>query len=241
MMRGYRPILDAVLRFPKATLLLAGVLLLSAIIPMSRLGSEFMPAMDEGTLLYMPTALPGLSAGKAAQLLQLTDRMIKTVPEVDHVFGKAGRADTATDPAPLEMFETTITFKPKSQWRPGMTMDKIKAQLNQAVHVPGLSNLFVPPLRNRIDMLATGIKSPIGIKVLGGDPATLQTVADQIEAVAREVPGVGSAIAERAASGRYVDVHIRPVEAARYGLTQQAVQQLIATVVGGDPIGQTVE
>jgi len=223
------------------TLVLAGELFLSAVIPMSQLGSEVMPAMDEGTLLYMPTALPGLSAGKASQLLQLTDRMIKTVPEVAHVFGKAGRADSATDPAPLEMFETTITFKPKDQWRPGMTMAKIKAELNQAVHVPGLTNLFVPPLRNRIDMLATGIKSPIGIKVLGNDPTTLQTVADQIEAVARNVPGVGSAIAERAASGRYVDVHIRGLDAARYGLTQERVQQLIATVVGGDPIGQTVE
>ena len=237
----YRPILEAVLRYPKATLLLAGILLLSAVVPSSRLGSEFMPAMDEGTLLYMPTALPGLSAGKAAQLLQLTDRMIKTVPEVDHVFGKAGRAETATDPAPLEMFETTITFKPKDQWRPGMTMDKIKAELDKAVHVPGLTNLFVPPIRNRIDMLATGIKSPIGIKVLGTDPAVLQTVADQIEVVAKGVPGVGSAIAERAASGRYVDVHIRRDEAARYGLTQQQLQQLIATVVGGDPVGQTVE
>jgi Cu(I)/Ag(I) efflux system membrane protein CusA/SilA len=241
LMRGYRPILEAVLRHSKVALLLAGLLLLTALAPLSQLGSEFMPAMDEGTLLYMPTALPGLSAGKASQLLQLTDRMIKTVPEVAHVFGKAGRADTATDPAPLEMFETTITFKPKDQWRPGMTMAKIKDELNKAVHVPGLSNLFVPPLRNRIDMLATGIKSPIGIKVLGTDPATLQTVADRIEAVARTVPGVGSAIAERAASGRYVDVHIRPLDAARYGLTQQRVQQLIATVVGGDPIGQTVE
>ena len=241
LMRGYRPILEAVLRYPKMTLVLAGVLLLSAVIPMSQLGSEFMPAMDEGTLLYMPTSLPGLSAGKASQLLQLTDRMIKTVPEVAHVFGKAGRADSATDPAPLEMFETTITFKPKDQWRAGMTMAKIKAELNQAVHVPGLTNLFVPPMRNRIDMLATGIKSPIGIKVLGNDPTTLQMVADQIEAVARNVPGVGSAIAERAASGRYVDVHIRGLDAARYGLTQERVQQLIATVVGGDPIGQTVE
>ena len=165
----YRPILEAVLRYPKTTLTLAGLLLLTALLPISRLGSEFMPAMDEGTLLYMPTALPGLSSGKAAQLLQLTDRMIKTVPEVEHVFGKAGRADTATDPAPIEMFETTITFKPKAQWRPGMTMDKLKMELNQAVHVPGLTNLFVPPLRNRIDMLATGIKSPIGIKVLGSD------------------------------------------------------------------------
>ena len=241
LMRGYRPILEAVLRYPKATLVLAGILLLTALVPLSRLGSEFMPPMDEGTLLYMPTALPGLSAGKASQLLQLTDRMIKTVPEVDHVFGKAGRADTATDPAPLEMFETTITFKPKDQWRPGMTMDKIKAELNQAVHVPGLTNLFVPPIRNRIDMLSTGIKSPIGIKVLGTDLETLQTVADRIETVAKTVPGVSSAIAERPTSGRYVDVHIRRDAAARYGLSQQQLQHLIATVVGGDPIGQTVE
>ncbi len=237
----YRPVLEAVLRYPKATLLLAGLLFLTALLPLSRLGSEFMPAMDEGTLLYMPTALPGLSAGKAAQLLQLTDRMLKTVPEVDHVFGKAGRADTATDPAPMEMFETTITFKPKDQWRPDMTMDKLKAELDAAVQVPGLTNLFVPPIRNRIDMLATGIKSPIGIKVLGANVATLQTVADQIEVVARGVPGVSSAVAERAASGRYVDVHIRRADAARYGLSQQQVQELIATVVGGEPIGQALE
>mgnify|MGYP001097372953 FL=1 len=241
LIRGYRPLLEAVLHHPKATLVLAGVLLLTALVPMAKLGSEFMPAMDEGTLLYMPTALPGLSAGKASQLLQLTDRMIKTVPEVDHVFGKAGRADTATDPAPLEMFETTITFKPKDQWRPGMTMDKIKAELDKAVHVPGLTNLFVPPIRNRIDMLSTGIKSPIGIKVLGTNLAALQTVADRIETVAKTVPGVSSAIAERPTSGRYVDVAIRRDAAARYGLTQERVQQLIATVVGGDPIGQTVE
>ncbi|MEI7036573.1 CusA/CzcA family heavy metal efflux RND transporter [Fulvimonas yonginensis] len=241
LVRAYRPVLDTVLRFPKATLLVAGVLLLSALLPSSRLGSEFMPAMDEGTLLYMPTALPGLSAGKAAQLLQLTDRMIKTVPEVAHVFGKAGRAETATDPAPLEMFETTITFKPESQWRPGMTMERLRQELDKAVKVPGLTNLFVPPIRNRIDMLATGIKSPIGIKVLGTDPAILQTVADRIERVARQVPGVRSAVAERAASGRYVDVRIRPLDAARYGLTQAGVQRTIATVVGGAPIGQTVE
>ncbi|TAM08571.1 MAG: efflux RND transporter permease subunit, partial [Rhodanobacter sp.] len=237
----YAPVLDAVLRWPKTTLALGGLLLVTALVPLSRLGSEFMPAMDEGTLLYMPTALPGLSVGKASQLLQLTDRMIKTVPEVAHVFGKAGRADTATDPAPLEMFETTITFKPKDQWRPGMTMDKIKAALNRAVHVPGLTNLFVPPIRNRIDMLSTGIKSPIGIKVLGTDLVALQSVADRIETVARTVPGVRSAIAERPASGRYVDVHIHRDAAARYGLTQDQVQQLIATVVGGDPIGQSIE
>ncbi|NID17347.1 efflux RND transporter permease subunit [Luteibacter yeojuensis] len=237
----YRPLLDTVLRFPKTTLALAALLFASAVFPWSRLGSEFMPPMDEGTLLYMPTALPGLSAGKAAQLLQLTDRMIKTVPEVDHVFGKAGRADTATDPAPLEMFETTITFKPMNQWRPGMTMAKLKDELNRAVHVPGLTNLFVPPIRNRIDMLATGIKSPIGIKILGGDPASLQAVADSVEAVARTVPGVASAVAERSASGRYVDVRVRRADAARYGLTQSQVQSIIGTVVGGDPVGQTVE
>ncbi|MDO1530560.1 CusA/CzcA family heavy metal efflux RND transporter [Fulvimonas sp. R45] len=237
----YRPILDTVLRWPKATLGLAALVLLTALMPLSRLGSEFMPAMDEGTLMYMPTALPGLSSGKAAQLLQLTDRMLKTVPEVAHVFGKAGRADTATDPAPLEMFETIITLKPKDQWRPGMTMAKIKADLDRAVHVPGLTNLFVPPIRDRIDMLSTGIKSPIGIKVLGTDLTTLQTVADRIEAVAQTVPGVSSAVAERPTSGRYVDVHIHRDEAARYGLTQEQIQQLIATVVGGDPVGQSIE
>jgi copper/silver efflux system protein len=237
----YRPVLNKVLRYPKMTLALAGMLLLSAAVPLSQLGSEFMPPMDEGTLLYMPTALPGLSAGKASQLLQLTDRMIKTVPEVDHVFGKAGRAESATDPAPMEMFETTITFKPKDQWRRGMTMAKLKVELGKAVQVPGLTNLFVPPIRNRIDMLATGIKSPIGIKVLGPDPSSLQTVADRIESIAKTVPGVSSAIAERAEGGGYVDVHIRREDAARYGLTQQQVQELIATVVGGDPIGQTVQ
>ncbi|HST27161.1 MAG TPA: CusA/CzcA family heavy metal efflux RND transporter [Rudaea sp.] len=237
----YRPVLDAVLRRPRITLLLAAALLASAALPLLRLGSEFLPAMDEGTLLYMPTALPGLSAGKAAQLLQLTDRMIKTVPEVAHVFGKAGRADTATDPAPLEMFETTITLKPKDEWRPGMTMDKIKAELDRAVKVPGLTNLFVPPIRNRIDMLATGIKSPIGIKVLGPDVITLENVADRIEVVARGVAGVRSAVAERSAGGRYVDVDIHRDAAARYGLSQRQVQELIATVVGGEPIGQAIE
>jgi Cu(I)/Ag(I) efflux system membrane protein CusA/SilA len=241
LMLLYRPVLERVLRYPKTTLVFAGALLLSAAWPLSQLGSEFMPAMDEGTLLYMPTALPGLSAGKATQLLQLTDRMIKTVPEVEHVFGKAGRAETATDPAPLEMFETTITFKPKSQWRPGMTMDKLKLELDRAVKVPGLTNLFVPPIRNRIDMLSTGIKSPIGIKVLGSDAASLQRVASQIETVARSVPGVSSAIAERVDDGRYVDVRIDRVAAARYGLTQEDVQSLIATAVGGEAIGESVD
>jgi Cu(I)/Ag(I) efflux system membrane protein CusA/SilA len=237
----YRPVLDAVLRFPRTTLALAGVVLLLSLIPLLRLGSEFMPPLEEGTLLYMPSALPGLSAGKASQLLQQTDRMLKTVPEVDHVFGKAGRAETATDPAPLEMFETTITFKPRSQWRPGMTPEKLREELNRAVKVPGLTNLFVPPIRNRIDMLATGIKSPIGIKVSGPDVAVLAQLSDRIEQVARKVPGVSSALAERIAGGRYLDVKVKPDVAARYGLSQADVQRLIATVVGGEPVSETIQ
>ncbi|WP_159017252.1 efflux RND transporter permease subunit [Cognatiluteimonas profundi] len=237
----YRPALDVVLRNPRVTLLLAGLALLLSALPLLRLGSEFMPALDEGTLLYMPTALPGLSAGKAAQLLQQTDRMIKTVPEVAHVFGKAGRADSATDPAPLEMFETTVTFKPRSQWRPGMTPAKLRGELDRAVHVPGLTNLWVPPIRNRIDMLATGVKSPIGIKVMGPDIAVLARLGDRIEQIARTVPGVNSAIAERVTGGRYLDVAIRTDAAARYGLSQAQVQRLIGTVVGGEPIAETIE
>ena len=241
LIAAYRPLLEWVLRHPRGTLLAAAAALLLGAIPLSRLGSEFMPAMDEGTLLYMPTALPGLSAGKAAQLLQQTDRMIMSVPEVAHVFGKAGRAETATDPAPLEMFETTVAFKPRAQWRPGMTPRKLREELDRAVQVPGLTNLWVPPIRNRIDMLATGIKSPIGIKVSGPDVAELARLGEQVERVARGVPGVSSAVAERIAGGRYLDVRIRPQAAARYGLTQAGLQQLIDTVVGGTPIAQTIE
>ena len=241
LIAAYRPVLEAVLRFPKLTLVLAAVVLAATALPLTRIGSEFMPPLDEGTLLYMPTALPGLSAGKATQLLQLSDRMIKTLPEVEHVFGKAGRADSATDPAPLEMFETTVTFKPRSQWRPGMTMDRLRDELDRAVRVPGLTNLWVPPIRNRIDMLATGIKSPIGIKVSGRDTEALDVLAGEIAAVAKTVPGVSSAVAERVSGGRYVDVKIRPVEAARYGFNQRALQELISTVVGGEPIGETIE
>ncbi|WP_372363576.1 efflux RND transporter permease subunit (plasmid) [Xanthomonas sp. NCPPB 3583] len=241
LIAGYRPVLDAVLRFPRLTLALGGVMLLLTLIPYVRIGSEFMPPLNEGTLLYMPTALPGLSSGKAGQLLQQSDRMIKTVPEVAHVFGKAGRADTATDPAPIEMFETTVTFKPRDQWRPGMTMDKLRAELDAAVKVPGLTNLWVPPIRNRIDMLATGIKSPIGIKVSGPDTQVIEQVSEQVERVAKTVDGVSSSLAERITGGRYVDVRIRPVVAARYGLSQADLQRLIATVVGGDAIGETIE
>jgi len=241
LIAGYRPVLDRVLRHPWLTLGLSGLVLALTLIPYLRVGSEFMPPLEEGTLLYMPTALPGLSADKARQLLQLSDRMIKTVPEVAHVFGKAGRAETATDPAPIEMFETTVTFKPRSRWRPGMTPEKLRQELDAAVKVPGLTNLWVPPIRNRIDMLATGIKSPIGIKVSGPDIGVIERLSSEVERVAKTVPGVSSALAERVTGGRYVDVRIRPEVAARYGLSQADLQQLIATVVGGEPIGETIE
>lgn len=214
----YKPALDAVLRWPKMTLLVAVLVFLTGLWPASRLGGEFLPPLDEGDLLYMPTALPGLSAQKASELLQQTDRLIKTVPEVAHVFGKAGRADTATDPAPLEMFETTIQFKPKDQWRPGMTPDKLVEELDRTVQVPGLANLWIPPIRNRIDMLATGIKSPIGVKVYGTDLAQIDKATQAVEKIAKTVPGVSSALAERLTGGRYIDVDIDRVAAARYGL-----------------------
>jgi len=241
LIAAYRPLLEAVLKHPRSTFAAAAMVLVLTVIPYSRLGSEFMPPLEEGTLLYMPTALPGLSAGKVSELLQVTDRMIKTVPEVEHVFGKAGRADTATDPAPLEMFETTITFKPRSEWREGMTPEKLRKELDAAVKVPGLTNLFVPPIRNRIDMLATGIKSPIGIKVSGSDIDVLARLGDRIEQVAKTVPGVSSALAERIAGGRYLDITARPETAARYGLSQADIQRLIATIIGGDAVAETIQ
>ncbi|MGE5097183.1 MAG: efflux RND transporter permease subunit [Betaproteobacteria bacterium] len=237
----YRPLLEAVLRFPKVTLLVALVLAMVTLWPASRLGGEFLPPLDEGDLLYMPSALPGLSAGKATQLLEQTDRLIKTVPEVARVFGKAGRAETATDPAPLEMFETTIQFKPREQWRAGMTPDKLVEELDRIVKVPGLSNIWVPPIRNRIDMLATGIKSPVGVKVAGTDLATIDRITAQMERVLKDVPGVTSAFAERLAGGRYIDVNIDRDAASRYGLNVADVQSVVSAAIGGDNIGETVE
>lgn len=237
----YKPALDAVLRWPKATLLVAVLVFLTGLWPASRLGGEFLPPLDEGDLLYMPTALPGLSAQKASELLQQTDRLIKTVPEVAHVFGKAGRADTATDPAPLEMFETTIQFKPKDQWRPGMTPEKLVEELDRTVQVPGLANLWIPPIRNRIDMLATGIKSPIGVKVYGTELAQIDKATLAVEKIAKTVPGVSSALAERLTGGRYIDVDIDRVAAARYGLNIADVQSIVAGAIGGQTIGETVE
>jgi Cu(I)/Ag(I) efflux system membrane protein CusA/SilA len=237
----YRPALEAVLRWPKATLLVALLLLGTTAWPLMRLGGEFLPPLDEGDLLYMPSALPGLSAQKAGELLQATNRMIKSVPEVERVFGKAGRAETATDPAPIEMFETTIQLKPREQWRAGMTPEKLVEELDRAVKVPGLSNLWVPPIRNRIDMLATGIKSPIGVKVSGTSLAAIERVATEIEQVAKGVPGVSSVLAERLTGGRYVDVQIDRAAAARYGLNIGDVQALVAGAIGGENIGETVE
>jgi Cu(I)/Ag(I) efflux system membrane protein CusA/SilA len=241
LIAAYRPALDAVLRFPKTTLVLAAALLALTAVPVMRLGGEFMPALDEGDLLYMPSALPGLSVSKAAQLLQQTDRLIKTVPEVERVFGKAGRADTATDPAPLEMFETTIQFKPRDQWRAGMTPDKLVEELDRVVKVPGLSNVWVPPIRNRIDMLATGIKSPVGIKVAGADLGTIDRLTTQIEAAVKGVPGVSSALAERLTGGRYIDVDVDRLAAARHGLSVAEVQAVVSTAIGGDNIGEVVQ
>lgn len=200
-----------------------------------------MPPLDEGDLLYMPSALPGIGAGKVAQLLQQTDRLIKTVPEVQTVFGKAGRAESATDPAPLEMFETTIQFKPRDQWRPGMTTDKLVEELDRIVKVPGLSNIWVPPIRNRIDMLATGIKSPVGVKVAGASLQEIDRITGEIERVVKRVPGVSSALAERLNGGRYVDIHIDRDAAARYGLNIADVQSIVSSAIGGDNVGETVE
>ncbi len=241
LIKAYRPLLDTMLRWPRATLAVAVLMLAVTAWPMLRLGGEFMPPLDEGDLLFMPTALPGLSAGKAAELLQQTDRLIKTLPEVATVHGKAGRAESATDPAPLEMFETTIQFKPKSEWRSGMTPDKLVEELDRIVRVPGLSNIWVPPIRNRIDMLATGIKSPVGVKVSGADLAEIDRITGEIERAVKNVPGVSSALAERLTGGRYVDITINRDAAARFGLNIADVQSVVASAVGGENVGETVE
>jgi Cu(I)/Ag(I) efflux system membrane protein CusA/SilA len=241
LIRVYRPALDRVLEHPKITIAVAVLILATTLWPMSRLGGEFLPPMDEGDLLYMPSALPGLSAQKAAQLLQQTDRMIRTVPEVETVFGKAGRAESATDPAPLEMFETTIRFKPREQWRAGMTPEKLVDELDRAVQVPGLTNIWIPPIRNRIDMLATGIKSPIGVKIAGANLEEIDRVSQQVEAVAKRVAGVSSALAERLVGGRYIDIDIDRRDAARYGLNIADVQSIVSSAIGGETVGETVE
>ena len=237
----YQPLLNRVLGAPRAVLGGALVVLVVTLYPITHIGGEFMPPLDEGDLLYMPSALPGISAGKVSELLQQTNRLIKTVPEVASVFGKAGRAETATDPAPLEMFETTIQFKPRREWRAGMTPEKLVEELDRIVRVPGLSNIWVPPIRNRIDMLATGIKSPVGVKVAGTNLKEIDRIAAAVERVVARVPGVTSAFAERLTGGRYIDVTIDRDGAARYGLNVSDVQSIVSSAIGGDNVGETVE
>ncbi|WP_186034758.1 efflux RND transporter permease subunit [Burkholderia gladioli] len=238
--RLYAPLIAATLRRPWVAIGLAALALLLTAIPLSRLGGEFMPPLDEGDLLYMPTALPGISVDKAAELLQQTDRLIRTVPEVETVFGKSGRADSATDPAPLEMFETTIRFKPRSQWRPGMTPQKLVDELDRIVRVPGLSNVWVPPIRNRLDMLSTGIKTPVGVKITGPELVGIDRVAAQVEQAVKGVPGVSSALAERLNGGRYIDVDIDRLAAARYGLSVAELQSFVTTAIGGENLGEVI-
>jgi Cu(I)/Ag(I) efflux system membrane protein CusA/SilA len=241
LIAAYRPLLAAVLRAPRLTLAVAALFAASTLVPITRIGTEFIPPLYEGDLLYMPSALPGLSPGKAAEILQLTDRLIATVPEVKSVFGKIGRAESATDPAPLEMVETTVQLKPQSEWRPGMTPEKLVEELDRLVKIPGLSNIWIPPIRNRIDMLATGIKSPLGIKVAGGDLAEIERVSAAIERAVKDVPGVSSVLAERVQGGRYIDVKIDRHAAARYGLSIADVQSVVSAAIGGENIGETIE
>jgi len=244
----YRPLISWVLKMPGTVLVAAMLVAVSMAWPLSgwwplggKLGSEFMPPLDEGDLLYMPTTFPAISVGKAQELLQQTDKLIKTVPEVQRVFGKIGRADTATDPAPLTMIETTILLKPRDQWREGMTPEKLKQHLNQVVNIPSLSNTWIPPIKTRIDMLATGIKTPIGIKVAGEDLAVIQDIGEQIESLLKSVPGTATVFSERVAGGRYVMVDIDRVAASRFGLNIADVQEIVRTAVGGMNVAESVE
>ncbi|MFA5937751.1 MAG: efflux RND transporter permease subunit [Sinimarinibacterium sp.] len=237
----YRPVIHKVLAHPRATLTVALLVALATIWPATRLGSEFMPPLDEGDILYMPTALPGLSVGKAAQILQQTDRVLKAFPEVQRVFGKIGRAESATDPAPLEMIETTVMLKPISEWRAGITTEKLIDEMDAALKIPGMGNVWVQPIRNRIDMLATGIKSPVGIKIAGPDLSVIQRIGDKIEAVVKAVPGTASAFSERVSGGRYIEVTPDRVAAARYGMSIADVQRIVAVAIGGENVGETVE
>lgn len=241
LVRLYQPLLMGVLRRPKTTLFAALLVLIGGLYPVEKLGGEFLPQIAEGDILYMPSTLPGVSSSEAAAMLQKTDKLIRTVPEVATVFGKAGRADTATDSAPLEMIETTIQLKPESEWRPGMTMEKIIDELDKTVRLPGLANLWVMPIRNRIDMLSTGVKSPIGIKGSGQSLADIDGAAEQIEEAAKTVPGVVSAIAERLTGGRYVEVSVDRLKAARWGLTVAGVQSYVKSAVGGEMAGDVVD
>ncbi|MDJ0794520.1 MAG: efflux RND transporter permease subunit [Woeseiaceae bacterium] len=241
LITAYRPLINAVIRAPKATLALASLILVAGLWPTTRIGSEFMPTLDEGDLMYMPTTYPGVSIDKAREILQHTDKMIMTVPEVKRVFGKIGRADTATDPAPLTMIETVIQFKPREEWRVGMTPELLRAELDRVVQYTGLTNAWVMPIKTRIDMLATGIKTPVGIKVAGPDLNVIEGIGRQLEQVLDTVPGTASVYSERVAGGRYVDVEIDRERASRFGLNIDDVHDIIRSAVGGMNVTQTVE
>ena len=237
----YRPVIRLALRFKAATILFAVAILAVSLWPAMRLGTEFMPNLNEGTLFYMPTTLPGLSVTKAAELVQTQDKIIKSFPEVASVWGKAGRAATATDPAPTEMFETVINLKPESEWRPGMTVDKLIAEMDKALQFPGVSNAWTMPIKARIDMLSTGIRTPVGVKVLGTDLAEMEKLARQIEAVIRTVPGTTSAYAERVIGGYYLNIDPDRAQLARYGLMVGDLQNVVAMALGAEPVTTTVE
>lgn len=241
LIAGYRPFVGAVLKYPWLMVLVAVLAMASMIWPLQRIGSEFMPDLNEGDLLYMPSSYPAISAGKMAQVLQQTNKLIKQIPEVETVHGKAGRAETATDPAPLTMVETTIRLKPQDEWRQGMTMDKIKAELDRLVDVPSLTNVWIMPIKNRIDMLATGIKTPVGIKVAGPDLSVIAKVGEELEKVVRDVPGTASVYAERVTGGRFIDIDIDRMRAARFGLNIADVQDIVRTAVGGMKVTESVE
>ena len=241
LIAAYMPLLKTVLRFPKLTLLITVVIAASSLWPLQRIGSEFMPALDEGDLMYMPTTYPGISIGQARELLQQTDKLIASVPEVETVFGKVGRAETATDPAPLTMIETFIQLKDRSEWRPGVTTESLKQELDALVRLPGLTNAWVMPIKTRIDMLATGIKTPVGIKVAGADLDQIQIIGQELERILAEVPGTASVYSERVAGGRYIKVDIDREKASRFGLNIADVQQVVASAIGGMNVTQTVE
>jgi Cu(I)/Ag(I) efflux system membrane protein CusA/SilA len=241
LIAGYRPFIDLAIRRPVMVLLAAGLVLASAAIPLSRMGSEFMPDLDEGDILYMPSAFPGVSAGKVTELLQQTNRLIMTVPEVLTVHGKAGRAETATDPAPLTMIETTIQLRPREEWRPGITIDDIRAELDAVVDVPSLTNAWIMPIRGRIDMLATGIKTPVGIKIAGPDLDVIAEIGEEIEAIIQTLEGTASVYAERVTGGRFVDIDVNRLEAARFGLNVADVHDVVRTAIGGMSVSESVE
>jgi len=241
LMHAYRPALELTLKRPRAVIALSLLVMATALFPAMRLGNEFMPDLNEGDLLYMPSAFPAVSIGKARELIQQTNKMIKTVPEVETVHGKAGRAETATDPAPVTMVETTIQLKPKDQWRKGMTIGRIRDELEAAVQVPGITNVWIMPIKNRIDMLATGIKTPLGIKVAGPDLEVISGIGEEIERVLKPVEGTASVYSERVVGGRYIEIDVRREEAARYNMNVADVQDIVRSAIGGANVAESVE